>query len=136
MSDVINSFIQDFRAQTTIAQDLRTNFYPMVAPKSALPVTVYEYSDGVRESLYSGSFGLRTSTIVLNMYSLNYDQLVTARDAIESRYSGFSGNFTLGTGASATTVLVQRIVMNDSFFALQDGNDKVYRCTIELDLIS
>lgn len=126
---IINSLVNDLEAETTIASTVGTRIYPLRAPNDDLPVIVYQPSDGIRESFYRGAFGLQIDTVVLNVYTDSYDTLASIREAITSRYNGFHGAFNDGT-------TIQRILVNTSFYALEEGNNSVYRLTTELDIYS
>ena len=126
--DIINAFLSHYKANTNVNSTFRSHVYPQVSPNDTLPVVVYQVNDGVRPTNYKGSYGLRTVSLVLNLYGENYDDVMAARVAIENEYNGFSG-------VLQGTHSVSKIEMTDAFFALENGNDNIYRCTLELDLI-
>ena len=126
---IINSLLNDLEVQQEIIDTVGINIYPLRAPNNTLPVIVYQPSDGIRESFYRGSFGLQTDTVVFNVFTTRYDTLTSIRELFNSRYHGFSGTLNDGTD-------VQRIVVNTSFYALEEGNNSIYRLTTELDIFT
>ncbi len=129
MSVVINDFIAEIGVDSDIDQDLRDNIYPLLAPDEVVNCIVYTLSDGIRESFYRDSQGLKTNTVALNIYHTNYDTLVSTREQLENDYNGFSGILNSNS-------IVSRIQMNDVFFTVEPGNNKLFRCTTEFDLIT
>ncbi len=123
---------QDFQAQLATITALTTivggNIYPVALPKGvdalAAPWMTYEVvSHTELYAISADSYALR-NRIALNIWSVAYSDVVTARKAIRAALAGFQGTFPGGTPIQ----LVQVANESDSF----ESTSLLYRSMIQL----
>jgi hypothetical protein len=121
---LLSDFVSDLTTTLPTVQ-----LHPVVNKTAVYPSGTFSVRDGLRTQFYVDSEGLRTTNLVLNLYSKSYSELQTLKDAVTTRYHGLSGV------VGSTTI--QRVIITN---LLEDTtelptNDTLYRCIIDLDII-
>lgn len=127
---IIVDFIAELSSITEVSTAVDTRINPLIDDLHVLPTIVYNTRGGIRESYIKDSFGLRETFIQLDLYSKDYSELDIVRDAIISRFNGFTGHLnTDGALVSSSKVTTTR--------ELPDGqNREVLRAIIEINILS
>ena len=128
------AFLEDFRGELggiTALADITIE--PVINNSKQLPAVVYNSRGLARQSYTIGSFGLRETFIQIDVYSNDYTQLNTLRNAIVEHFNGFTG--TLDEDSSGTTIVssCQVVTTRED---LDGANPNTYRSTIELNILS
>ena len=131
---IIADFVAELRSIPDVLTFVSQRIYPLIDKGDTLPSIVYNTRGGVRESYIRDSFGLRETFIQMDLYTEDYAQLDTLRDAIAERFNGFVGAFNAAAMSGGTTVSSCQIVTTRD--TLETQNPVVYRTTIELNILS
>jgi hypothetical protein len=121
---LLTDFITDVNTTLPTVQ-----LHPVVNKTAVYPSATYSVRDGLRTQFYVGSEGLRTTNVIINLYSKSYAELQTLKGTVTARYHGFSG--VIGS-STIQRVLITNILEDTTELPT---NDILYRCIIDIDLI-
>ena len=127
---VIEDFVGELRSIPALAG---IGTQPVINNSKQLPTIVYNSRGLVRESYVQGSFGLRNTLFQIDVYSEDYTQLNSLREAIIDRFHGFIGVFNEAAGGTTIVSSCKVVTARED---LNDSNDNTYRASIELNIFS
>ena len=93
---------------------------------SALPAVNYTVRGGIRDSFYSGSFGLRRTTFQIDIYTKTYAENVTLRDNVLTAFHGFTG--VMGSSFVSSALATNMV---DTY---EDKGERLYRTILEIQI--
>lgn len=124
----LTDFIADFRQKAYIVSFCTSkNIFAVKAPKNKSIVNsiVYNQIYNIRDSYFSGSFGLYKMLLELNLFSKSYPSMDATANSIIDEYHGNS--FILGS------TNFQKIVIYSNTTELQSIDDNVYRYSFDIE---
>ena len=126
---LVEDFVAEVRAVTEVSTRVGLRIYPVVDAGQELPSMVYNWRGLSRDSYTIGSFGLRDSFVQLDIYSADYAEVNTLRNAILERFNNFAGQLNSNTTVSSCKVINTREELDNT-------NRAVFRAIIEIQILS
>ena len=117
---------KDFAAKLATAT-APTQAVPVVSKTTDLPAVVYAGRGGIRDSFYSGSYGLRETRFQVDVYTKTYSEAATLKDSIITAFHGFSGDM----GSS----FVSRSTVDNTLESFSDSGEKIHRVILDITLL-
>ena len=117
---------KDFASRLATASS-PTRAYPAISKSTALPAVVYSGRGGIRETFYSGSYGLRQTRFQVDVYASTYSETQTLKDSIITSFHGFSG--TMGS------TFVSKVTVDNTLETFSDNGEKIYRVILDITLL-
>ena len=119
-------FIGDLSTKPYIVSFCTANrIYPLKTPKGTNNSIVYSQLYNNRTSYFTGSFGLYSMLLELNLFSMNYRLIDATVNSIIDSYHGFAGTL--------NNTNFQRIIIYNNTTDLQTINDKVFRYSFDME---
>ena len=123
-------FRHDLLQISAISNLVGTRVYPLVGNGHELPSIVYNISGNYQQPTYSGSSRPTRTEIQLDCYTANYADVDVIRQAIATRYTGFTG--TIGP-SNETRIAWSSLTRAEELVDNSDG--EAYRLLIEISLL-
>ena len=122
----LTDFVANIRQKSYIVSFCTAkNIFALKAPKGIGNCIVYNQIYNIRDSYYTGSFGLYKMLLELNLFSKNYASMDETANAIINEYHGNS--FIQGE------TNFQKIIIYSNSTELQSIDDNVFRYSFDIE---
>ena len=122
----LTDFIANIRGKSYIVSFCTSNnIFALKAPKGIGNCIVYNQIYNIRDSYYTGSFGLYKMLLELNLFSKSYASMDETANAIINEYHGNS--FIQGE------TNFQKIIIYSNSTELQSIDDNVFRYSFDIE---
>lgn len=109
------------------------NVFPVAVKSGDLPCIVVNQSEGRQLAVvYGGGSSIRDVDVTIDIYSSEYSDIETARQALIERFEGFQG---VWNSESLDKISVESCRVGRTNELVDQADQEVYRCVVELELL-